>query len=115
MMQGLRSGLGIPAETTFTTNTDCKGTEAYLQVPKIADLLLFDLGLHRGSVFVFVLAVDLEFEPALVGKVQETDEAEGRADLIHLVLWIRSVQPRDDGSERTAIVRVCWWLVIGVL
>ena len=60
--------------------------ERYLQVPKIADLHLDFLGIHSS-----IVAVNFEFEPALVGEVEQTDEAEACADFFHLVLRIGRV------------------------
>ncbi len=74
------------------------GMDAHFQIPQITHFAVFHFGVH-GVVIVLGLSIHLELETTLVGKMQQTDEAETCADFVHLVFRIRLVQTGNDGCE----------------
>ena len=84
--------------------TKCVGT--YLQVPQVPNFIAIPSSRILVLVNIFHLAIDLKLEPPLIGQMEQADEAEASANLLHLILGIRLLQTGDDGCERSSLCGV---------
>lgn len=87
----------------------------YLQIPQVPNLAAIIIS--RDLIFIVLLdfAIDLKFEPTLIGQMEQADKAEAGADLVHLVLRVRLLQTGDDRRERSSLRGICRLLLICVL